>query len=90
MKQALLNLPINRKVKEYKDKSISELLKMDIKETMSITTVNELLIMLSFLLNYGVRNGYLPLYNSSQGGSDEMDMIMDSRWFSDRYKYIKV
>ena len=62
---------------------------MDIKETMSITTVNKHLVMLSSLLNYGVRNGYLP-YNSSQGGSDEMDMIMDSRWFNDRYKYIKV
>ena len=57
-KQKLLKLPPNMsKVKKYRDKTIDEILKMDVDKTMSITTVNKNLGKLSSFFSYAVKNG---------------------------------
>lgn len=66
-KAALMNLPPNmRKAKAYREKSIKELLEMDIKKTMSTTTINKYLNRLSTLLKYAVKNGWMTM-NPAEG-----------------------
>jgi integrase len=60
-KQALMKLPANmRKMPQYRNKSVHELLKMDIEKPMSPITVNKYLGCASALFKYAVRNGYMP------------------------------
>jgi integrase len=59
-KRILLKLPANRKRSpKYRDKSIQELLNMDIEKPMSISNVNRYLKRASHALNYAVRNGLM-------------------------------
>ena len=56
----LVKLPPNRKrVQKYKDKSIEEILKMDIKSTLNIKTVNTTLETISGMFEWGIREGLL-------------------------------
>lgn len=56
----LVKLPPNRKrIQEYKNKSIEEILKMDIKATLNIKTVNTTLETISGMFEWGIREGLL-------------------------------
>ncbi|WP_031483985.1 site-specific integrase [Maridesulfovibrio frigidus] len=59
-RDALTKLPANRKkIKEYRTKTIAELIKMKVTKTMSITTVNKNLNRLSSLLKFAVKLEYM-------------------------------
>jgi integrase len=59
-KQTLLRLPANRnKIAIYRDKTIKELLEMEIDQTLSVATVNKTLDRVSTLFNWAVRNGFM-------------------------------
>lgn len=56
----LVKLPPNRtRSQQYKDKSIDELLKMNIKTTLNITTVNTTLETISGMFEWGIREGLI-------------------------------
>ncbi len=66
-KAALMDLPPNmHKAKAFRDKSIKELLEMDIEKTMSTTTVNKYLNRISTLFKYAVKNGWMTM-NPAEG-----------------------
>jgi len=66
-RDALRKLPANRKkTKEYRDKSIADILKMDVKNPMSTTTVNKNLNRLSTLLKFAVKLQYME-HNPAEG-----------------------
>lgn len=59
-KQILMKLPPNmNKVKVYRDKSIKEIISMDVANKMSTTTVNKNLGKLSSFFKYAVKNGFI-------------------------------
>lgn len=59
-KEALMRLPANiRKTPAYRDKSIDEILQLDVAETMSTTTINKYLDRASALFRWAVRNSYM-------------------------------
>jgi integrase len=58
-KQTLMKLPPNmRKKKEYRDKSINEILQMKPQKILSGTRINKLLQRVSGLFKYAIKNGY--------------------------------
>lgn len=66
-KKKLRKLPPNmRKAMAYRDKAISEILKMKGVKPMSPTTVNKNLIRISSFFNWAIRNGYLTM-NPAEG-----------------------
>jgi integrase len=59
-KKALMKLPPNiRKNPEYREKTIQEILAMDISRTMSVTTINKYLDRASTLFKWAFRNGHM-------------------------------
>ena len=59
-RETLRRLPSNRtRVRDYKDKSIQELLALKVEKTLSITTVNILVEAVGSLLGWYVREGVL-------------------------------
>ncbi|WP_196772863.1 site-specific integrase [Pseudodesulfovibrio alkaliphilus] len=66
-RDALKRLPANRKKsKKYRRKTIAQIMKMDVPNPMSITTVNKNLNRLSTILNFAVKLGYMPT-NPAEG-----------------------
>lgn len=66
-KTALMKLPPNmKKAKAYQDKTVHELLGMNIEKTMSTTTVNKYLNRLATLFKYAVKNGWMRV-NVAEG-----------------------
>ncbi|WP_272699811.1 site-specific integrase [Desulfovibrio sp. Fe33] len=60
-REALKKLPVNRnKFSKYRNKTISQLIEMDVEKTISTTTVNKNLNRLSTLLKFAVKLGYMP------------------------------
>ncbi|MFO7559861.1 MAG: site-specific integrase, partial [Desulfobacterales bacterium] len=58
-KNILTKLPPNsKKTKEYRDKTISQILKMDVGKTLSPTRINKHLQRVGALLDYACRHGY--------------------------------
>lgn len=56
----LVKLPPNRtRSKEYKDKTINELLEMDIPVTLNIKSVNTILETISGMFEWGIREGLI-------------------------------
>jgi integrase len=59
-KEALMRLPANiRKSPAYRDKSIDEILQLNVDQTMSTTTINKQLDRASALFRWAVRNDYM-------------------------------
>ncbi|MGL1862389.1 MAG: tyrosine-type recombinase/integrase [Pseudodesulfovibrio sp.] len=70
---ALKKLPSNRKKsKKYRNKTIHQILEMDVEKPMSATTVNKNLNRLSTLLNFAVKLDYMPK-NPAQGMEISID-----------------
>lgn len=66
-KSALVKLPSNMNKKAcYRDKSVSEVLEMDIDDTLSSTTVNKHLIKVSTFFKFAARNGYIDSNPASE------------------------
>ena len=60
IKQDLMKLPPNmNKSPRYRDKSLDEVLKMDIEKPMSVASVNKYLIRISSLFKYAAKAGYI-------------------------------
>jgi integrase len=79
-KQTLLKLPSNRnKISKYKDKTIKEILEMDIEKSLSISTVNKVLDRVSSLFNWAVKNGYMD-----RNPASSMQLPQDKR--DDEYR----
>ena len=80
-KAALQKLPPNmNKMKEYRDKSIKELLEMDIEKTLAVTTINKHLTRVSSLFNHALRNGFLD------GTNPASDMNLPKTKTDDEYR----
>jgi integrase len=63
-KATLQKLPPNRnKVKKYRDKSIQQLLAMDIKKTLSVRTINKTLTRVGSLFKYALQEGFIEGQN---------------------------
>lgn len=59
-KSVIMKLPTNmNNMKQYKGKSIQEVIAMNPEKTLAVGTVNKYLIRLGGLFNYAVRNGYM-------------------------------
>lgn len=59
-REVLSKIPPNRKNNpKYKNKSINEILKMDIKETLNVKTINTTLEAISGMFEWGIREGLL-------------------------------
>lgn len=66
-KLALMRLPANRsKMPQYRDKSMAELLKIEIKVPMSITSVNKYLRWAGAVFRWATRNGFMS-QNPAEG-----------------------
>jgi integrase len=66
-KQALMRLPANmRKVRVYRDKSIHEILKMDVASPMAANTLNKYLSSASTLFKYALQHGLMDI-NPAEG-----------------------
>jgi integrase len=58
-KQILRKLPPNRnKLKQYRDKSIGQLVRMNVKKTLSERTINKHLTRIGTLFDYAITNGF--------------------------------
>lgn len=59
-KAVLQKLPPNRnKVKKYRDKTIQELIEMDIDRTLSVSTINKILTRIGSLFKYAIQEGFI-------------------------------
>ncbi|MGD2098327.1 MAG: hypothetical protein PVG35_12140, partial [Desulfobacterales bacterium] len=59
-KAVLQKLPPNRnKVKKYRDKSIQQLLEMNIDKTISVRTINKILTRVGSLFKYAIQEGFI-------------------------------
>jgi integrase len=73
-KGTLLKLPPNRnKMKEYRDKSIQELLEMDIDKTISVRTINKHLTRVGSLFKYALQEGFIE----GQNPATDMNLPLD-------------
>jgi integrase len=80
-KDTLQKLPPNmNKVKKYRDKSVKELLEMDIKKTLSINTINKTLTRVSTLFNHALKNGFI------EGVNPASDMNLPKDKAEDEYR----
>ena len=58
-KAVFQKLPPNRnKLKKYRDKSIQQLLQMNIEKTLSLRTINKILTRVGSLFNYAIQEGF--------------------------------
>ena len=74
------NLPPNKnKLKKYRDKSILEILKMDVEKTLGVKTVNDHMRRVAQMFTYACRNEYYTGYNPAEGIS-----LKDDRSASER------
>ena len=63
-KAVLQKLPPNRnKVKKYRDKSIQQLLEMNIDKTLSLRTINKILTRVGSLFKYAIQEGFIEGQN---------------------------
>jgi integrase len=77
-KAVLQKLPPNRnKVKKYRDKSIQQVLEMDIKKTLSVRTINKILTRVGSLFKYAIQEGYV------EGPNPATDMNLPLGKFED-------
>jgi len=73
-KVTLQKLPPNmNKVKKYRDKSIRELLEMDIDKTLSVRTINKNLTRVSSLFKYAIQEGFYE----GQNPATDMNLPLD-------------
>jgi len=85
-REKLLKTPshINKR-KEYRDKPLEEILKMDVKHTMSVTSINKYLTCLSSLFQWALRNQMITM-NPAEG----LALPKHNRAEEEREKYSEV
>jgi integrase len=86
-KAVLQKLPPNRnKVKKYRDKSIQQLLQMDVQKTLSVRTINKILTRVGSLFKYAIQEGFIE----GQNPATDMNLPMGKFEDENRAPFTKV